>query len=109
MILLKIIIALVCIIYLVLRNLNAVKEPFDVAKKPFNLKKDWFQYNWDNVLLLVVGGLIGALLSNELALPFIEKFMDWPELAESTIDLTAIAIMTLVGSWLCNAVISKGK
>jgi hypothetical protein len=109
MILLKILVSLACILFLVLRNLNAVKEPFDAAKKPFNIITDWFQYNWDNVLLLAVGGVIGAFLSKELALPFIEKFLDWPELAASTIDLTAIAIMTLAGSWLCNFIISKAK
>lgn len=93
-----VIIFILSFLFLVVIDLKKKKKPFDEQKKKFSIRKDWFITQWDDCLAWFVGGALGALLSNELAIPIINKYLDWPVLAEGMIDLTSIMICTLLGA-----------
>lgn len=86
------------ILLIVLRDINSVKDPLDKQNVAFNFYNDWLLKRWDNAGLMVISGLIGWALSGELAIPIIEKYLDWPELAEKAIDLTSIVLVTAISS-----------
>ena len=107
LLLLKISVYIVSVTFVIVRDIVSTKKPFDEQKKSFDMYEDWWRFKWDNSCLWVVGGLLGALLASELGAPLITKYLDWPELAESTIDLTSIAICSLIGAWLFGKIVKS--
>lgn len=94
MVLLKLMVFLSVVGWLFFTALSEVKEPFDTEKKDFDFKLDFWRFYWDNFGIMLFGCVLGFLLSHELAVPIINRFIEWPELAEQAIDLTSIAIGT---------------
>lgn len=97
---LKIIVFVLTVIFITVVDLKKHKKPFDDKGKLFDWKKDWFVARWDDALSWMIGGAIGCLLASEIANPLIEKYTDFPELTEGSIELTSIAFCTLIGAKL---------
>ena len=94
----KIIVYILTVLFLIANDIKRKKKPFDDKGKPFSLKSNWWNTRWDDAVSWIVGGAIGALLSSELAVPIINKYLEWPQLAEGAIDLTSVMICTFLGS-----------
>ena len=84
------------LLLVVIQDLTAAKDPIDEQGGDFDIIKDWLKKRYDNVAGMIVSGLIGWALAGELAIPLINKYLDWPELAETAIDLTGIFLVTFV-------------
>lgn len=107
MLALKILVALISLALILVKDWSKEKEPFDKEKKAFSFKKDYWPFRNDNVFAKTLGGGLGAICSNEVAIPIINKFLDWPELAEGVIDLTSVAISTLAVSYIINKIFTS--
>jgi len=92
----KILTGLVTIAIVTWQDLSKTKDPFDTQRKSFKWRRDWWKYRWDNVMIMWFFGIIGYLASAELAAPIINKYLDFPELAEGAIDVTGVFIVTFV-------------
>lgn len=90
---LKIVVGLLTLAVVVLKDYNQAKDPFDQDRKKFDWKKEWWRWRKDNVAIMVVMGLVGWFLAGELAIPIVNKYLEWPELAENSIDLSGVAIV----------------
>lgn len=95
------------ILFIIAVDIKKKKAPFDKENLYFDLYDDWFNDRWDDAIVWIIGGAIGAILSSELANPIINKYLDWPELAESSIDLTSVAICTLLGAKILEKLLIK--
>lgn len=84
------------LLLLVARTFSKDKNAYDESGKEFPYRKYLLEY-WDDYAVWIIGAFLGALLSSELAVPVIHKYLDWPELAEASIDKFSIALMTFVG------------
>ena len=83
MIVLKILIMLLTLAVMVMRDYNKTKDPFDKQRKTFNWRRNWWKWRKDNVIVTVLFGLIGGILSGEIGVPIINKYLsDWPEVAD---------------------------
>lgn len=102
-----ILVFIVTFLFLVVTDLKKSKKPFDTEGKEFDVKKDWFSSRWDDALSWLVGGGLGALLSSEIAIPIINKYLDWPELAEGAIDMTSIMLCTLIGAKILEKILGS--
>ncbi len=94
----EIAIFLLTIVHLCWVDLKKEKNKLDEKKKDFRFLKDWFKFRWDECGSWFIGGTLGALLADELAIPAIEKYLDWNELIEKGLDLTSVFFMTLIGA-----------
>lgn len=92
----ELLIGICTLLLVVAQDLTAAKDPKDQANEKFNVLNDWLFLRYDNVIVMILSGLIGWALSQELGGPIIEKFLDWPELAEKAIDLTSIFLVTFM-------------
>ena len=90
----KILITILTLALVAWQDLSVLKEPFDKQKKSFKWRRDWWKYRNDNVIVMWILGLIGAVVSGEIAMPLLNKYLDWPELAEGTLDLFGVFIVT---------------
>jgi hypothetical protein len=81
--------------WMAMQMIKQVKQPFDDKRLKFSMKKEFWTYYWDDFSIMMFGCILGGLLAHELAIPIINRFMEWPELAESAIDLTSIAVCTI--------------
>lgn len=98
MLMMKVLVYLVAVLFMVNRSVSEVKQPFDERKEPFDFRIDWWRYYNDNVGLWAIGGLLGAMLASELGHYILMKYAEWPELAENSVELTSVAVMTLMGA-----------
>lgn len=109
MVLLKLMVFLAVVGWLFFKALTEVKEPFDKQKRDFSFKQDFWRFYYDNFGIMLFGCFLGFLLSHELAVPIINRFMEWPELAEQAIDLTSIAIGTYSMGFILEYAYKKAK
>lgn len=81
----------------VLFDYSLTKKPYDDARKNFNTKTHWWKWRKDNVLVCIVASGIAGLTSDLWAVPVINKYLEWPELAERMTELGAIVISCAFG------------
>lgn len=93
LLLLKIVVGLLTLGILVIKDYNKAKEPFDQKRKVFSAMDDWWRWRKDNVFIMLALGVLGWFLASELAVPIMNKYMEWPELAEGAIDLTGVVVV----------------
>lgn len=84
--------------FLTIRDFVQTKKASDRKKESFDAYDQWFRWIYDDILLWNIGGMIGAGLSSEVFMPIVLKYWEWPELAEISLDNTAILICTIMGA-----------
>ena len=91
-----ILIAILTLLLVVAQDYSTHKDPFDndSSKGEFNWKLHWWKPRHDNVIGMLISGLIGAALSSELAIPLMKDYLTWPSLAEHAAELTGMFVVT---------------
>lgn len=82
-----------CFIILI-NDLSEEKEKLDAQRAKFSFLKDYWAYRWDNIAKKWAWGFLGALVSGEVGMYFLEQMIDLPEYLEAGLDLTVIAAST---------------
>lgn len=77
-----------------MEDLSEIKKPFDTEKKAFSWRKDWWKYRWDDIAKKLFWGTLGAVLAKEVGHRMVTQFLDWGEIAETSIELTAVFACT---------------
>jgi hypothetical protein len=98
---------LITVLFLVLKDIRQAKAPYDKAKKPFNLRVDWWVTRWDDVAVWVTGGAIGAVLSSEIGTHILDQYIDFSVLAEDSLNNTVVILCTLLGAKFLEKALSK--
>ena len=94
----KIVVGLVTTGLMGYRKFVRAKNVTDAVHEKFDYET-WIYENREDLVYCSIAALLVGGLSSELAIPVINKFLNWPDLAQGTITYTGVSICAVFG-WL---------